>query len=87
MKNVIIELNRKKLDQVTELAIVQNLDRHFKIVDDSKDRFENLHFVTIDGEDLQIDLNGINIELRSISKPHNCVGIYKNYVYAVEVIL
>lgn len=87
MKSVIIELKRKVLDQTTELAVVQHLERHFKIIDDSKDKYEILRFITIDGEDLQIDLNGINIELRSISKPHICVGIYKLFIHAVDVTL
>ena len=87
MKNVVIQLNRKKLDQVSELAFIQHLDRKFKIVDDSEDKYTFIRFVTIDGEDLQIDLNGVNIELRSISKPDKYVGIYKIYVYAVEVVL
>ena len=85
MKRIIIELNRKNTSETTELAIVQNIERNFKLIDDTDDRFENLRFVTIDGEDINIDLNGINIELRSITKPHICVGVAKNFVYAVSV--
>lgn len=85
MTRIIIELNKKTTSETTELAIVQNIERNFKLIDDTDDRFENLRFVTIDGEDINIDLNGINIELRSITKPHISVGIAKCFVYAVSV--
>ena len=85
MKRIMIELNKKATSETTQLAIVQNIKRNFNLIDDTDDRFENLRFVTIDGEDINIDLNGINIELRSITKPHICVGVAKNFVYAVSV--
>ena len=85
MKQIIIELNKKKTSETTQIAIVQNIERNFKLIDDTDDRFSNLRFVTIDGEDINIDLNGINIELRSITKPHIYVGVAKNFVYAVSV--
>lgn len=85
MKRIIIELNKITTSEITQIAIVQNIERNFKFIDDTDDRYENLRFVTIDGEDINIDLNGINIELRSITKPHICVGIAKDFVYAVSV--
>ena len=84
---ICIELIRHRLSECTHLAIVQNLERNFKIISDSKDIYSTLQFITIDGEDLQVDLNGINVELRSISKPHKSVGIYKEFIYAVEVVV
>ena len=85
MTRIIIELNKKTTSETTQLAIVQNIERNFKLIDDTDEKFEILRFVTIDGEDINIDLNGINIELRSITKPHICVGIAKNFVYAVSM--
>ena len=85
MKRIMLELNKKTTSETTQLAIVQNIKRNFSLIDDTDDRFENLRFVTIDGEDINIDLNGINIELRSITKPHICVGVAKCFVYAVSV--
>lgn len=85
MKRIILEINKKTTSETTQLAIVQNIERNFKLIDDTDEKFENLRFVTIDGEDINIDLNGINIELRSITKPHIYVGIAKNFVYAVSM--
>ena len=85
MKQIIIEINKKTTSETTQLAIVQNIERNFKLIGDTNDRYENLRFVTIDGEDINIDLNGINIELRSITKPHIYVGVAKCFVYAVSV--
>ena len=85
MKKITIELNKKKTSETTQLAIVQNIKRNFTLIEDTDDRFENLRFVSIDGEDINIDLNGINIELRSITKPHIYVGVAKDFVYAVDV--
>ena len=86
MKKITIELNRKTTSETTELAIAQQLDRTFKVMDDTNERFEHLRFITIDGEDINIDLNGgVNIELRSISKPHICFAIALCFVYAVNV--
>lgn len=87
MESISIQLNRKKLHQVIELAIVQNLDRHFKVVDDSEDKYKNIRFITIEGKDLQLDLNGENIKIRYVSKPNQSVGIYRGFVVAVEVVL
>lgn len=85
MKHIIIELSKKKTSETTQLAFVQNLKRNFKLIEDTDDKYDNLRFVTIDGEDINIDLNGINIELRSITNPHIYVGIAKCFVYAVSV--
>ena len=85
MKQIIIELNKKTTSETTQIAIVQNIARNFRLIDDTDDRFENLRFVTIDGEDINIDLNDINIELRSITKPYIYVGIAKDFVYAVSM--
>lgn len=85
MKRIIIELNKKATSETNQLAIVQDIERNFKLIEDTNDSYENLRFVTIDGEDINIDLNGIDIELRSITKPHIYIGISKNFVYAVSM--
>lgn len=85
MKSIVIELNKKTTSQTTEIAIVQNIERNLKLVDDTNDRYDHLRFIKIDGEDISIDLNDFNIELRRISNPRICVSIAKTFVHAVEV--
>ena len=37
-------------------------------------------------EDINIDLNGITVILNRVSKPDECISIYKRFIHAVEVV-
>ena len=82
MKTIMLELKTS-----TDENIVQDIINKFKVIDDTKDRYDSLRFVTIKDKDVNIDLNGITVVISSISKPHIFVSIYKKFVYAVEVFL
>lgn len=82
---ITIELNKKTTNEATQTAIVNGLNENFRVIEDTSERFEHLRFIAIDGEDTDIDLRGITIELRSISKPHVYYSIYKKYIHAVNV--
>ena len=85
MKKITLELKRKLVTEEYENHIVEVIEKNFKLIDDSKDKHENLRFVTIDGEDINIDLNGNIITLVVISNPDIHFAIYKKFLYAVEV--
>lgn len=84
MKQITLELNRKILSKSYEDTLVTTIDSKFDIIDDSKNKFENLRFVTINGEDINIDLEGV-IVIKNIKRHDLFMAINPNVIYAVEV--
>ncbi len=85
MKKITIELNKKTTSEELQTEIVKSLNINFEVIEDTNERFEHLRFITIDGKNVHVDLNGIGIELRNMIKPHICYSIYVKYIYAVNV--
>ena len=85
MKQIIIEFNQQSTSTSTLDAIINDIGTKFNIIDDSKDKFTNLRFVTIDAELVQFNVDSLGIELRQITKPHIFVSIFKKYIYQVDL--
>lgn len=85
MKKITIELNKKTTSEELQTEIVKALNSYFEVIEDTNERFEHIRFITINGENVNVDLNGLGIELRDKIKPHNCFSIYVKYIYAVNV--
>lgn len=86
MKHITIEINKPRTSEEMQDTIVQDLKKHFKVVDDSMDRFDTLRFIHIEGEDIKIDLNGITVIIERVTDPSMAVSIYKRFIHAVEVV-
>ena len=84
MKNIVIELLQTNKDKNNE--IVRKLkDNEFEIIEDTKNEFKNLRFITIDMELKKVEFDTISITLSSVIKPHEHVSIYDDILHSVDV--
>lgn len=84
MKKVILELKQSISEEVMN-EIITDLKTRFNIIDDSNDKYENIRFVTIDAESMEIRSDALGVSLIHIIKPHVCVSVYKKYLIGVSV--
>ena len=84
MKKVILEIKQSISEEVMN-EIITDLKTRFNIIDDSNDKYENIRFVTIDAESMEIHFNALGIDLISICKPHVFVAIYQKYLIGLSV--
>lgn len=84
MKKVILEIKQSISEEVMN-EIITDLKTRFNVIDDSNDKYENIRFVTIDAELMEINHDALGVCLISITKPHIFVGIYQKYLIGVSV--
>lgn len=84
MKKIILELKQSISKEVMN-EIITDLKTRLNVIDDSNDKYENIRFVTIDAEFMEIRNNGLGVSLTSIINPHIFVSIYQKYLIGVSV--
>ena len=84
MKKITLELKQSISEEVMN-GIITDLKTRFNIIDDSNDKYENIRFVTIDAEFMEITNNGLGVSLIRIIEPHVYVSIYQKYLVGVSV--
>lgn len=84
MKKVILEIKQSISEEVMN-EIITDLKTRFNVIDDSNDEYENIRFVTIDAEFMEITNNGLGVSLISITTPHVYISIYQKYLVGVSV--
>lgn len=83
MKNLELSLSQK-IPHVEDL--VEAIKKDFVIIDDTKYKYENLRFVTIDMTNIVIVFGDTNLVIRNAIEIEKVITIHKCMLYSATVI-